>query len=349
MSRESSFAWALVGPGRIAGRFAEAVTQLPGMHLAAVVGRDAARAAAFAARWPQGEEGALPRAGDDLAALLTDPAIDGVYVATPHAQHGAVVRACLQAGKAVLCEKSLVPTRAEAEPLAALARERRVFLMEALWTRFLPVYQRVGAWLREGRIGELRAIQSSFCFPAPYDPASRLFDPALAGGALLDVGVYSLSVTRWALQQQTPGGRCPEFEQLQVRGALAPTGVDLRFHATLDFPGGIVAQHYCALDASGDNALRLIGSRGHIVLPQRFWQATEARLQLHGEPEAEVASLPFAINGFEGEIEEAVRCVRAGLIESPHMPLDESLATLGWMDEIRRRLGVRYPFETEVA
>ena len=341
MTNDKEFAWGLIGPGRIAGRFAEAVGRLPDTRLARVLGRDLARAEAFAARWVD-QQGRVPPAGADLAALLADPAIDAIYIATPHAQHGAALRACLDAGKAVLCEKPLVPTLAEGQALVALARERRVFLMEALWTRFLPIYELLGGWLREQRIGALRAIQSSFCFPAPYDPQSRLFNPALAGGALLDIGIYNLSVTRWVLQQAL--GECPDYRSLQVDGLLAPSGVDQRLAATLMFPGGISSQFVCALDACADNALRLYGSRGSIVLPTRFWQATEAVLQVQGEPEERV-SLPFRINGFEGEIEEAMRCARAGLIESPRMPHDESLATLAWMDEMRRRLGLRYPFE----
>lgn len=343
-STTPSFNWALVGPGRIAHRFAEAVTGIPGARLRAVVGRDAARAAEFAARW------AAPQSGTELAAVLDDPAVDAVYIATPHAQHGEPIRACLQAGKPVLCEKPLVPHGALGRELVALARARGVFLMEAVWTRFLPAYALAGGWLREGRIGALRAIQSSFCFPAPFDPRSRLFDPALAGGALLDIGIYNLTATRWALQtQQPPGGTCSEPLQLHLHGELAPSGVDRRVTGTYLFPGGISSQFVCGLDGWADNSLRLYGELGTITLPSPFWGAAEAWLQL-GRPGVEAhpperAAAPHRINGFEYEIEEAMRCIRAGLVESPLLPHDETLAVLAWMDEIRARLGVRYPFE----
>ena len=336
------FAWALIGPGRIAGRFAEAVQALPGCRLHAVQGRDPARAQAFAARWSRPDRPPV-RAHAALEALLADPEVDGVYIATPHAFHGAAVRAALRAGKPVLCEKSLVPTRAEAEALVALARERGLFLMEAVWTRFLPLYAQLGRWLAEGAIGPLCAIQSSFCFPADYDPTGRLFDPAQAGGALLDIGIYNLSVTRWLLQQAL--GACPEPIALHVDGVLAPSGVDQRVAAMLQFPGGISSQFVCALDCAADNGLRVLGERGVISLPRDFWRATEASLQLHGSATVQRLEAPLRINGFEGEIEEAMRCIRAGLVESPLMPHAESLATLGWLDEMRRRLGVRYPFE----
>jgi predicted dehydrogenase len=315
---------------------------MDGSGLRAVHGRDAGRAAEFALACAEFSSAPPPRvdaSGDDL---IDDPGIDAVYVATPHAHHGEWVRRCLEAGKAVLCEKPLVPNEAQGEALIQLARTRQVFLMEAVWTRFLPAYAVAGKWLRDGAIGRLRSIQSSFCFPAPYEPRSRLFDPALAGGALLDVGIYNLTVTRWALQMTS--GACPEPLSIQATGVLAPTGVDQRIAATLSFADGLVSQFVCGLDGCATNSLVIHGERGAIELPARFWEATEARLQRHGEPGQRVPA-PFQVNGFEYEIAEAQRCIRAGLIESMMMPHAETLATLRWMDEIRRQVGVHYPFE----
>jgi predicted dehydrogenase len=334
----SEFGWALIGPGRIARRFAQAVQGLPDSRLALIHGRDPQRAADFAASWSVAGR-APPRVAADLPALLADRA---VYIATPHAQHGELLRQCLEAGKPVLCEKPLVPSLAIAQPLVELARQRGVFLMEAVWTRFLPVYELVAGWLREQAIGPLRGIQSSFCFPAAYEPGSRLYNPALAGGALLDIGIYNLTATRWVLQQAL--GACPEPLAIEARGLLAPTGVDQRVNATLSFPGGLASQFICGFDSAADNALRIFGERGVISLPTDFWQATEAQLQIRGQAPERVQA-PFRINGFEGEIEEAQACIRAGRIESDVMPHAETLAILGWMDEIRRQLGVRYPFE----
>ncbi len=337
----ASFGWALVGPGRIARRFAEAVQALSGTHLAVVQGRDLPRAQGFAQDWAR--PGKPPvRATADLADALARPEVQAVYVATPHAFHGDAVRAALEAGKAVLCEKPLVASAAEARPLVELARTRGVFLMEAVWTRFLPVYAHVRQWLSDGAIGPLRGFQSSFCFAMPFDPGDRVFDPALAGGSLLDLGVYNLTMTQWVLAASW--GRCPEPQQLQASGRLAPTGVDQRVWATLVFDGGVASQFTCGVDGMADNALRIFGERGQIVVPRTFWQATEAELWREGEPPQTVQA-PFAINGFEGEIAETLRCVRAGRVESPHMPHADTLATLGWMDAIRARLGVTYPWE----
>ena len=333
--------WAIVGPGRIAHRFAQAVAGLPDAELVAVQGRDNTRAHAFAQRYTV--EGRAPvRVFTELDSLLAQTDIDAVYVATPHALHGAAVQAALLHGKPVLCEKPLVPNLAQGQALVRLAQQRQVFLMEAVWTRFLPLYAHLGQWLRDQAIGPLRSLQSSFCFHAPYDATSRLFNPALAGGALLDIGIYNLTATRWVLQQAW--GACPEPTQWLVQGRLAPSGVDMQVAATLVFEGGLCSQFICALDTASDNALTIQGERGHIRLPHNFWQATQAVLQRTGQP-PEVVDAPFAINGFEGEIVEAMRCIRAGLCESPVMPHSESLATLAWMDRLRSSLGVRYPGE----
>jgi predicted dehydrogenase len=337
----TEFAWALVGPGNIAVQFAGAVDGLADARLHKVFGRDAARTDAFIAACPN-KSGTQLRAAHGLSDILEDPLVQGVYIATPHARHGEFVRRCLEAGKPVLCEKPLVPNLAQGASLVELACLKNLFLMEAVWTRFLPIYDTIAAWLRDNAIGPLRSIQSSFCFRAPFDPAGRLFNPALAGGALLDLGVYNVTMTRWVIQQAT--GSCPEPSAIHASGRLAPTGVDQRISATLDFPGGLSSQFVCGFDGCSGNSLTILGELGFIVVPTRFWAATEAILQRSGKP-AQHEQAPFRTNGFEYEIEESQRCIRAGLIESPRMTHSDSLAALRWMDEIRRQVGVRYPFE----
>lgn len=311
------------------------------MALAAVCGRDAARAQAFATHWTRADKPA-PAVHHSVAAMLDDPQVDAVYIATPHAQHIEPLLACLQAGKPVLCEKPLVATLRQAQQAVAQARQRRVFAMEALWTRFLPVYAAVRDWLRAGVIGSVQLVQSSFCFPAPVEPDGRLFNPALAGGALLDLGVYNLALSRWVLESLH--SQCPPLARLRVDGALTDTGVDRRVAGTLVFEGGAVAQFACAIDGLGDNALSIQGERGRIRIPEPFWGATEAVLEVAGQP-AQRLQQPHEINGFEYEVDEAVRCIQAGLLESPQMPLSESLVLAQWLQTIRDELGVRYPFD----
>jgi predicted dehydrogenase len=337
----TDFAWAVIGPGRIAHRFADAVFRLPGTYSRRVLGRDLATAGQFVAHWSRPGKPA-PLVARDLASLLADEAVDAVYIATPHSAHAALVHECLAAGRPVLCEKPLVPNFAMARELAARARDKNVFLMEAFWTRFLPLYAQVGHWLGAGAIGRVRAIQSSFCGPVPFDPEVRHYSPALAGGALLDVGIYCLAMSRWVLESAL--GACPESIGLHVDGVLAPTGVDQRCGATITFPDGVLAQFLCGFDCIADNTLRIFGDAGCISVPQTFWEGTHAVLTRLGQ-EPETVHAPFRFNGFEYEIEEAMRCVRSGLVESPRMPHAETLANVALLDALRRQLGVRYPFE----
>ncbi|MEO3690617.1 Gfo/Idh/MocA family protein [Roseateles paludis] len=330
------FRWGVIGPGNIARRFAGAFKGVPGAQLHSIYGRSPERAKVFAAEFGG-------RIDTDLAAFLADPQLDGVYIATPHAQHGEYVRAALEAGKPVLCEKPLVPTLAEAEQLIALARTRGVFLMEALWTRFLPAYDVMAGWLREGRLGTLRGMLSNFSFPNDMsDLGSRMWNPDLAGGSLLDIGIYNLAVTRWVLEQAY--GECPALEHLQAEGRLAPTGVDASVSVTMRFKGGFVSQFRCGFDAVSACSAEIFGSSAAIRMPDWFHMAERVEL-LRRNVEPERVHAPHHVNGFEGEIAEAQACIRAGLLESPRMPHRESLALLECMDEIRRQIGVRYPFE----
>jgi predicted dehydrogenase len=337
----ANFGWAIVGPGAIAHRFAEAVHRSEGMHLELVQGRSLARATAFAQAWTR-DDVAQIRATESLEEVLADERVDGVYIATPHAFHADTIRACLLAKKPVLCEKPMVTDAREAEALVTLARARNTFLMEAVWTRFLPLYDQIAQWLRDNEIGAIRSMQSSFCFAAPFDPTSRLFDPAQAGGALLDIGIYNLTVTRIALLAAF--GACPAVEQIDAHATLAPTGVDQRLHATLHFENGVASQFVCAVDSDAENVFRIYGERGVIEITSRFWQATRAtRTRTHEAPIA--IDRAFRINGFEYEIEAAVRAIREGRIECEQMPHQETIATLHWMDRIREQIGVRYPWE----
>ena len=333
------FGWAVVGPGRIAHRFGEAVQRLPGMELVAVQGRDAERARAYADRWSPGRDVGIH---EGLSGLLDDHRVHGVYIATPHAFHADAALACLVAEKPVLCEKPLTVNAALAKELIGLSRKHRVFLMEALWTRFLPIYEVVGQWLASGAIGKIRALQSNFSFSVPFDPTNRCFDAAQAGGAVLDIGIYPLAMSQWCLQQAN--GIRPVLESIHATGVLAPTGVDQRFTASLEFSGNVVSQMMCGFDGPGENSFRVFGETGVITVAPRFWEATRATLQPKcGEPITE--DRPFAINGFEGQIEEAVARIARGDIESQVVSHADTLQVTQWMDAIRSQLGVVYPFE----
>lgn len=333
MPSSDPFGWALVGPGTIARRFAGALRGVAGARLAAVAGRDAERAAAFAREW-----GDADTVAGDLASVLARGDVHAVYVCTPHPHHAIAVRAALEAGKPVLCEKPLTPSAAATRALVELAAARQVFLMEAVWTRFLPVYDQVRAWLDAGAIGPVRAMQSSFVIDRPFKPGDRRYTAALGGGALLDIGIYNITVSRMVL----PGVPVQGFD---LRAQLGGENVDVQLAATLDFGGGRCSQFSCGWYGSADNSFRIFGERGHIVVHGGgFWQSTAATLAIEGAAEQTVQE-PFRVNGFEYEIEEVLRCVRARRTESPRLPPAESLAVVELMDAMRQRIGVRYPFE----
>ncbi len=337
-----NFGWAVIGPGRIAHRFAEAVNKTDHTHIAMVQGRDALRCSAFAETWARDGAGTIATTLN-IDDVLNASDVDAVYVATPHAFHADAVRRCLIAGKPVLCEKPLVTDARTAHELIQLSRQHNTFLMEAVWTRFLPIYEVVRDWLQSNKIGAVKAMQSSFCFNAPWDANSRLFGPAQAGGALLDIGIYNLTVTRWVLQ--TTLGSCPELRSINAAAVMGPTGVDHSVSATLHFPGGVTSQFHCSIESAGENTFQIYGEHGTIVIQKNFWGATKATLARVNE-EPITIERPWRVNGFEGEIEETMRMIAAGKVESDIMPHEETRQTLLWMDQIRRDIGLRYPFET---
>jgi predicted dehydrogenase len=314
--------WGILGTGRIAKRFTADLLLLPGHEVAAVGSRAPRTAEAFAAEF------GLARAYGTYAALAGDDAIDVVYVATPHSGHFAAARQCLEAGRAVLVEKPLTPTAAEAAVLVAVAKDRGLFLLEGMWTRFNPLTAKLRELVADGAIGEVTAVYADFCWAPPYDPASRYWSPALAGGALLDLGVYPLSLT-WMLLGRP--------DTVRAQAMLAPTGVDANTGIMLGYDSGAIALLHCGLTAESPQRATVIGTSGRIELPALFYRPTTMTLLRDGA-EPETFDLDLKGNGFIYEAEEVARCLRAGLLESPHLPLDESIAILRTVDVIAERL-----------
>lgn len=329
MMKKTIVRWGVVGPGNIARKFAAALAGTPGGRLDAVAARSLERGRVFAA------ENGVERIYANASELAADPEIDAVYVATPHPFHYACALAALEGGKAVLCEKPITLNASELTRLIAAARKHRVFLMEAMWTRFLPVSARVREWVGSGAIGDLRMISADFCFSNEFNPDSRLFSPELGGGALLDVGIYPL-----AYAQMLAG------EPESVRGGTfpAPTGVDGCDAMLLQYPAGVFALLSCAVNTFAANDARIRGAAGEIAVPE-FWSAETATLLRSGASEPETFSCPHRINGYEYEIEEVHRCLGAGVLESPLMPLADSLALQRIMDKLRADWKVSYPHE----
>jgi len=317
-----TLAWGVVATGRIARDVGRVIAAHPEMDVAAVGSRDGRRAAELAAAL------GAPRSHASYEALVADASVDAVYVATPHAQHAAVVEAALLAGKAVLCEKPLTHSLVETERLVSVARGSGAFLMEAMWMRFNPLVQHLQSLVRAGGLGAPRALHASFGFAAPYDPTARLWDPALGGGALLDLGVYTVGLARLLLGSPT---------QVETTGSLTPSGVDRESTVTLCFDSGARALLSQSLVSRLPGNAVVVGDRGWAELSPSFHAPTRLVVQVDDEPpvEREIADRNA---GFVGELEEVARCLAEGRTESDVMPLSETVATARVLDEARRQL-----------
>jgi predicted dehydrogenase len=304
--------WGILAPGHIAYKFAAAMSAVGNSRVESVASRDPERARAFAAKF------SVPRISEDYEALAADPDIDAVYIASPNACHRDHAVLCLEAGKAVLCEKPLAVTADEAETMAASARSRGVFLMEGLWTRTLPAVLSAARAVRQGEIGSLLRLEADYSFDFPVPGGHRLIEPSLGGGALLDAGVYLLHLARLF------AGVPPK--EVHAVSSSAPTGVDLQTLIHLEYDSGLLAQLSCGIRVDGRRDLRLIGDRGVLEIAAPLI-AAETALIRNDRGERRIDE-PHRKNGFEYEIEEANRCIRRGLGESPLVPLDESLEVL---------------------
>jgi predicted dehydrogenase len=322
MTTDGPIRWGILGTGSIARTFAADLLLLPGHEVAAVGSRAPHTAETFAAAF------GIPRMYGSYAELAADEAVDVVYVATPHNGHLAAARLCLEAGRAALVEKPLTPSAAEAETLVAVARERGLFLLEGMWTRFNPLIVKLRELVADGAIGEVTGVYADFCWAPPYDPANRFYSPELAGGALLDLGVYPVSFT-WMLLGRPA--------TVQARAALAPTGVDANTGILFGYDSGALALLHCGLTAESPQRATVIGTRGRIEIPALFYRPTAMTLHRTGA-EPETFELDLEGNGFTYEAEEVAHCLRTGLLESPHLPLDESIAILRTVDEIAAQL-----------
>ncbi len=323
------FRWGILGPGNIAAKFATGVAALADQEVVAVGSRTQASADRFADRF------SIRRRHTGYEALAADPEVDAIYVATPHNFHREHTILALRHGKHVLCEKPFAINAAEAQEMVDVAREAGIFLMEAMWSRFLPIIVEVRRLIADGAIGAVQMIQADFGFRASFNPASRLFDPALGGGALLDVGVYPVSLATLLLG---------EPDRIAAVAALGATGIDENTGMLLGYPGGEVALLATTVRASTLQEAIILGSAGSIRLHSPWWVGNTLTLQRAGD-DAEVVVRPFIANGYSHEAMEVADCVRAGRLESETMPLNESLLVMRIMDAVRAQLGMKYPME----
>ena len=321
--------WGIIGTGVIAKKFAAGLTAVSDAELVAVASRSRKTADAF------GDLTHVKKRYDNYESLARDPDVDVVYIATPHSLHKENTLMCLRAGKSVLCEKPFAINAREAAEMIGLARERHLFLMEAMWTRFFPLMTKVREMIASGAIGEVRMLMADFGYRSD-DLKNWVFDPNYGGGGLLDVGIYPLSLSHWIFG--TPN-------RIVSMADLGKTGVDEQSAALLGYEDGRIALIASGSRTATPHVAYLLGTKGRIHIHAPWWRPKTLTLSLNGGAD-EVMQISYQGNGYNYEAEEVARCLREGRIESEVMSLDETLSIMKTMDSIRDQWKLKFPMES---
>ena len=349
--------WGILGAGTMAKAFARGLKAVPDARLVAVASRTPGRLQEM------GKLFSVSRLYDDYPALLGDRSVDIVYIATTNQLHCELSLLCLEAGKPVLCEKPFALHAAEARAVVECARRRHVFCMEAMWTRFFPLMRALPELLRSGDVGRVRMLRADFGSRMPFAPNHRWFDPALGGGALLDLGVYPLSLAFYLFGRP---------RAIVTEASIGATGVDEQAAAVLEYATGQIAVISCSIVTRLPTEAFIVGDRGQLRIHHPMYRPSAYSLTRHPAPgddaprglsalasaasglrrvstrfghaldrmrgrEPGVTMIPFVGNGYNYEAAEAMRCLRAGETESLVMPLDETLAIMETLDAIRQQ------------
>jgi predicted dehydrogenase len=323
--------WGIIGCGLIAPKFFQCLEKTGEGHVVAAASKSMRRAKRFQQKF------GIPNVYGSYDEMLHGEKLDAVYIANTHAEHAAAAKLCLEHGLPVLIEKAFTRNANEAEEVIVLARAKNLFCMEAMWTRFNPSSRKVCELIASGAIGEVRDLRAAFCVKMnPLSPKmapwNRMYNPYLAGGALLDIGVYPIAFARMVF------GQAPE--QIRSSAKRAWTGVDVTEEFVFEYSGGKKAEMESSFRRAGSRDALITGTAGSIRAPH-FSHTDEVILIRNGKEEC----FQCGTNGFEHEIREVHRCLRAGLTESPLMPLDETLETMRTMDALRAQWGMSYPGE----
>jgi predicted dehydrogenase len=277
----------------------------------------------------------VPRQHASYQALVRDSNVDVIYVATPNHLHKEHSLLCLEAGKPVLCEKPFALNAREAGDVIQVAREKKLFLMEAMWSRFFPLMAKVRTLLAEGVLGDVQMLVANLCIPFDFDPSDRRYAPELGGGALLDLGVYPVSFA--SMVMGPPSG-------LATLAHLGRTGVDEQAGIVLLYDQGQVSTLYTSIRVDSPVEAILMGTKGQIRLHPWWIRPSRLTLSLAGQ-ETTTIEMPYEGNGYQFEAAEVMACLRADQLESDLMPLDETLSIMQTMDAIRAQWGLKYPME----
>lgn len=322
--------WAILGCGRIAGKFADDLKLIDDACLWAAGSRDLNKADAFA------RQHGFARSYGSYEELVMDPEVDVVYIASPHAQHHEHTLLCLNHGKAVLCEKAFAINSTQATEMIDKARSAGIFLMEALWSKFLPHYRQTMQMIEEGGLGKVGSVLANFGFiPEPPVP-DRLFNPALGGGTILDIGIYNIFMALSVL------GRPDE-----ITACMTPSeqGIDRQCAVTFRYRDGAMAQLFSSFEANLPIEAEISGPKGRIRLTTRFYEPS-ARIEFYPGRVDSRTEIPVARQdgwGYHHQARHVQECLRQGLTESPVMRHQDTLLLMETMDRIRAAAGIHYP------
>lgn len=335
--------WGFIGTGRIIPRFMEGFRQVPDASPAAIYGRNISKATALAEKY------GFQKVFDDIDVFVESSGIDVAYIAVTHPLHLSFAKKCLEAGIPVVCEKPMAPNLKQEEEIVQCARKHNVFLMEGMWSRMFPITEQILAWLKEGRIGEIVGMNGLFCIKTYPSTTDRLYDPEQAGGALLDIGIYLVSLAQLVF------GTSPK--NIASLSNISSFGVDDRMGAVFQYEDGAIATLLSSFQSEGRDCATIYGTDGIIEIFEDFWRPRHARMTCRNGiidfncPEAQAdtsvygSQVSFCGEGYQFEINHVNECLRKGLKESPIMTLADSLQVMGVCDRLRDIWGLKYPFE----
>lgn len=320
--------WGILGCGNIANKFAESAKGLDNIEILAAASKTEGKAENFS------DKHSIENYYTDYTQLLKNSDVDAVYIATTHNFHFENVKQVLEAGKHVLCEKPLTVNTAELKVLIKLAKDKNLFLMEGMWTRFLPAVVQLRKWLDEKKIGEIKQIRATFGFKFEFDPEHRLYNLDLAGGALLDAGIYPLSFANMVMKEAPT--------EIKAMANIGKTGVDEQSSYLFKYKSGVLAMLNATINAPVESRAEVIGTLGKITIPYEFLAADQVWLDIEGQKTIKKLLPIDQEKGFKFEIIAASDSIRDGKIENDVMPISDTLQIMEQIDEIKSQLGLIY-------
>ncbi|SDR74350.1 Gfo/Idh/MocA family oxidoreductase [Gramella sp. MAR_2010_147] len=317
--------WGIIGLGKIANKFAEGLTSVENAELYAVASRDIKNAQDFSKTYQ------TKVAYGSYEELMNDENVNVIYIATPHAFHRELTLRCINHGKAVLCEKPFAMNAQETEEMIALSRVKKVFLMEALWTKFLPHFQYVSKKIESGEFGKVLSVKADFGFPAKFDKSKRLFNKSLGGGSLLDIGIYPVFMAYSILGKPI---------NIKANAQFAETGVDTECSITFNYPNGVKADLFSTFKEKTPTIAEIKLEKGTIILNSRFHEPTT--VTIISKAKSELKEFGVEANGYNFEAAHVTEMLQQRKIESDIWSLDKTKGLASLLDSIRNEIGLEY-------